>query len=52
MVFLWLQGAGLFFVTAHGLLIAMASLVEDHRLQVHELRELQHAGSVVVARGF
>ena len=29
---------GPFFVMAHGLLIAVASLVEDHRLQVHEFQ--------------
>ena len=41
---------GLLFVTVHGLLILVASLVE-HRLWVHGLRELQHMGSVVAVRG-
>ena len=33
----------------HGLLIAVASRVAEHRLQAHRLQQLQHAGSVVVA---
>ena len=35
-----------------GLLIAMASLVEEHGLQACRLQQLWHAGSVVVAHGF
>ena len=34
-----------------GLLIAVASLVVKHRLQVHGLQQLWHVGSVVVAHG-
>ena len=39
------------FVAVHGLLIAVASLVAELRLQVRGLQQLWHAGSVVVARG-
>ena len=35
---------GLLFVAVHGLLIAVASLVVDHRLQARGLQQLQHAG--------
>ena len=42
---------GLLFVVGHGLLIAVASLVAEHRLQVRRLQQLWHAGSVVVACG-
>ena len=42
---------GLLFVELHGLLIAVASLVAEHRLQAHGLQQLWHMGSVVVARG-
>ena len=42
---------GLFFVAVRGLLIAVASLVSEHRLQARGLQSLWHAGSVVVARG-
>ena len=40
---------GLLFFAVHRLLISMASPVEEHRLQVHGLQQLQQAGSVVVA---
>ena len=40
---------GLLFVAVRGLLIAVASLVAEHRLQVYELQQLRHTGSVVVA---
>ena len=40
----------LLFVVVCGLLIAVASLVVEHRLQVHGLQYLWHMGSVVVAR--
>ena len=40
---------GLIFVVVRGLLIAVASLVAEHRLQVHGLQQLWHVGSVVVA---
>ena len=42
---------GLLFIALHGLLIVVASLVAEHGLQAHGLQQLQHAGSVVVARG-
>ena len=42
---------GLIFVVVHGLLIAVASLVAEHRLQAHRLQQLWHVGSVVVAHG-
>ena len=42
---------GLLFVAGRGLLIAVASLVAEHGLQVRGLQQLQHVGSVVVARG-
>ena len=42
---------GLFFIAVRGLLIAVASLAVEHGLQAHGLRQLQHLGSVVVARG-
>ena len=38
-------------VAIHGLLIAMASLVVDHRLQVCRLQSLWHEGSVVADCG-
>ena len=41
---------GLLFIAVHRLLIAVASLVADHRLQACSLQQLWHAGSVVVAR--
>ena len=41
---------GLLFIAVPGLLLAAASLAE-HRLQAHKLQQLQHAGSVAVARG-
>ena len=49
--FLQLRRAGLLFVVVCRLLIAVASLVAEHRLQVHGLQQLWHTGSVVVARG-
>ena len=42
---------GLLLVVVCGLLIAVASLVAEHRLQVRGLQQLWHAGSVVVAHG-
>ena len=36
---------GLLFVVVHGLLIAVASLVAEHRLQAHRLQQLWLAGS-------
>ena len=36
---------GLLFVAVHGLLIAVASLVAEHRLSLHGLHQLRHAGS-------
>ena len=42
---------GLLFVAVHGLLIAVASLAAEHRLQACGLQQLWHVGSVVVARG-
>ena len=42
---------GLRFITVHGLLIAVASLVAEHELYARGLQELQHTGSVVAARG-
>ena len=42
---------GLLFVVVCGLLIVVASLVAEHRLQACGLQQLQHTGSVVVARG-
>ena len=38
-------------VAVLGLLIAVASLLVEHGLQVHGLQQLWHAGSEVVARG-
>ena len=38
-------------MVVHGLLTGEASLGEGHRLQVHELQELQHMGSVGAAHG-
>ena len=38
----WRVGATL--VAVHGLLIAVASLVVEHRLQAHKLQQLWHAG--------
>ena len=42
---------GLLFVEMCGLLIAVASLVAKHGLEVRGLQELWHMGSVVVACG-
>ena len=42
---------GILFVAAQGVLIAVASLIAEHGLQVHGLQQLWHAGPVVVARG-
>ena len=42
---------GLLFVAVRGLLIAVASLVVEHRLYAHGLQQLWNAGSVVVAHG-
>ena len=42
---------GLLFVAVHGLLIVVASLVVEHRLQAYRLQYLQRTGSVVVAHG-
>ena len=41
----------LLFVAVRGLLIAVASLVVEHGLQVCGLQQLWHVGSVVVAHG-
>ena len=38
------------FVAIHGLLIAMASLVVEHRLSAHGLQYLQRTDSIAVAR--
>ena len=38
-------------VAMHRLLIEVASLVVEHRLQAHELQQLRHQGSVVVSCG-
>ena len=43
---------GLLFVAVRGLLLAVASLVAEHGLQVRGLQQLWHKGSGVVARGF
>ena len=40
---------GIFLVLVSGLLVAMASLVPEHRLQACGLQSLQHMGSVVRA---
>ena len=40
---------GLLFMVVSGLLIEMASLIVEHRLQPHQLQQLQPIGSVVVA---
>ena len=42
---------GLLFVSVHGRLIAVASLVVEHGLQAHRLQQLWHVGSVVAACG-
>ena len=42
---------GLLFVAVHGLLIVVASLVAEHRLQMRGLQQLWHMGSVVMAHG-
>ena len=42
---------GLLFIAGRGLLIAVASLVAEHRLYTHGLQQLWHMGSVVVAFG-
>ena len=41
---------GLLFIAVQGLLIAVASLVEEHGLYAHGLQQLWTVGSVVVAR--
>ena len=41
---------GLLFIVVCGLLIVVASLVAEHRLQACGLQQLWHVGSVVVAR--
>ena len=41
---------GLLFVEVCGLLIEVASLVAEYRLQARGLQQLQHTGSVVVTR--
>ena len=46
--FLSLQQVGATLVAVHGLLITGASLIAEHRFQVHGLQELQHMSSVVV----
>ena len=43
--------SGLLLVVVCGLLIAVASLVAEHRLSAHGLQYLWLVGSVVVARG-
>ena len=43
---------GLLFTAGLKLLTAVASLVEEHGLQVLGLQELQHVGSAVVIHGF
>ena len=57
-IYLWLRWVfvaarcgerGLLFAAVRGL-IAVASLVVEHGFQAHRLQQLQHAGSVVVAR--
>ena len=45
------QSKGCSLVVVHGHLIAVASLVAQHRLWTHGFQQLQHAGSVVVAHG-
>ena len=40
---------GLLFIAVCGLLIVVASLVAEHGLQTHELQQLWHTGSAVVA---
>ena len=40
---------GLLFIVVRGLLIAVASLIAEHRLQAHRLQQLQHVGSAVGA---
>ena len=42
---------GLLFVSVRGLLVAVASLVTEHRLQARGLQQSGHMGSVVVACG-
>ena len=42
---------GLLFIAVCGPLIAVASVVAEHGLQVRGLQQLCHVGSVVVARG-
>ena len=42
---------GLLFVGVRGLLIAVASLVVEHRFQVHQPQQLWLTGSIVVAHG-
>ena len=41
---------GLLFTAVHGRLIAVSSLIAEHRLWVHGLRQMQLMGSVVVAQ--
>ena len=47
-IYLWLCWV---FVAVHRLLIAVASLVVEHRLQACGLQQLQHRGSVIVIHG-
>ena len=35
-------------VAVHGLLIAVPSLIAEHRFWAHRLQQLQHMGSIVV----
>ena len=42
---------GCFLVMVHRLLIVVASLVAEHRLEECRLQKLEHVGSVVVAHG-
>ena len=47
---LQLRRGGLLFVMVSGLLIAVATLVAEHRLQARGPQQLWHMGSAVVAR--
>ena len=42
---------GLLFIALHRLLIAVASFVEENRLEGTELQELWHVGSIVAVPG-
>ena len=44
--FVWLQQMGLLFAAVHRLLLVVASLVVEHRLQAHGLQQSQHMGLV------